>query len=57
MVIAASTNGVKAAKAAGMYCVDFKSPHSSHQNYALADLLISDFESIKYEKYQSCFNR
>lgn len=50
MVIEDSTNGIKAAKAAGIYCVAFKSPHSKHQDYHLADKVISSFKEISYTK-------
>jgi HAD superfamily hydrolase (TIGR01509 family) len=49
-VIEDSTNGIKAAKAANVYCVAFKSPHSLNQVYDLADLVIEDFEDITYAK-------
>jgi HAD superfamily hydrolase (TIGR01509 family) len=50
MVIEDSTNGIKAAHSAGIYCVGFKSPHSSHQDYTLADKVITDFTEIAYKK-------
>ena len=34
MVIEDSTNGIKAAKSAGIYCVGFKSPNSVNQDYS-----------------------
>lgn len=48
MVIEDSTNGIAAAKAAGIYCVGFKSPNSENQDYSKADKVITDFEEIKY---------
>ncbi|MCT4629314.1 HAD family phosphatase [Winogradskyella sp.] len=50
MVIEDSTNGIAAAKSADIYCVGFKSPHSSHQDYTKADVVISDFKEITYRK-------
>jgi HAD superfamily hydrolase (TIGR01509 family) len=50
LVIEDSTNGIKAAHSAGIYCVGFKSPHSSHQDYALANKIITSFEEISYTK-------
>jgi len=50
MVIEDSTNGILAAKAAGIYCVGFKSPHSDNQDYSKADRVISNFEEIGYKK-------
>lgn len=50
IVIEDSTNGIKAAHSAEIFCIGFKSPHSSGQNYDLADLVISSFEEIRYSK-------
>jgi beta-phosphoglucomutase-like phosphatase (HAD superfamily) len=50
MVIEDSTNGIKAAHAAEIFCVGFKSPHSSHQDYTLASKVITSFEEISYSK-------
>jgi HAD superfamily hydrolase (TIGR01509 family) len=49
MVIEDSTNGVKAAHAAGIFCVGFKSPHSKNQDYSLANKVITSFEEIGFE--------
>ncbi|MFK7780810.1 HAD family hydrolase [Psychroserpens sp.] len=51
-VIEDSTNGIKAAKAAGIFCVGYKSPHSEGQNYSEADLIIEDFDNIYYSKLE-----
>jgi HAD superfamily hydrolase (TIGR01509 family) len=50
MVIEDSTNGIEAAHAAEIFCVGFKSPHSSNQDYSKADMVISNFEEISYSK-------
>lgn len=50
MVIEDSTNGIKAAYAAGIYCVAYKSEHSKDQNYELAQKVISDYSEIYVEK-------
>src|SRR5690554_7866810 len=50
MVIEDSTIGIKAAKAANIYCVGFKSPHSVNQDYTKADKVITSFDEIRYEK-------
>jgi HAD superfamily hydrolase (TIGR01509 family) len=52
IVIEDSTNGIKAAKAAGIFCVGFKSPHSANQDYSKADKVISDFKEITFTKLQ-----
>ena len=50
LVIEDSTNGIKAAKTAGIYCIGFKSPHSKNQVYSEADKTISNFEEISFKK-------
>ncbi|MGJ5641009.1 HAD family hydrolase [Formosa sp. S-31] len=57
MVIEDSTSGIKAAHAAGIYCVAFKSPHSKNQDYTLANKVISDYSEIHFEKIKSEFIR
>ncbi len=54
-VIEDSTNGILAAHAAGIFCVAYKSPHSTGQNYEKADLVISDFTEIEFEKLKTFF--
>lgn len=46
-VIEDATNGIKAAKAAGIYCYAFQSEHSHGQDYSLADKVISSFDEIE----------
>ncbi|WGF92955.1 HAD family hydrolase [Aequorivita marisscotiae] len=48
MVIEDSTNGIAAAKAANIYCVGFKSPHSANQDYSKADRVITSFDEILF---------
>lgn len=55
LVIEDSTNGIKAAKSAEIYCVGFKSPHSKNQDYSKADLVISDFSEIIYSRVSKLF--
>ena len=55
MVIEDSTNGIAAAHAAGIYCVGYKSPHSTDQDYSKANNVISRFEEIKYNKLLKTF--
>jgi HAD superfamily hydrolase (TIGR01509 family) len=49
IVIEDSTNGIKAAKSAGIYCIGYDSFHSKMQDYSLADKVISDFSELSYE--------
>ncbi|SCX91239.1 HAD family hydrolase [Flavobacterium caeni] len=50
IVIEDSTNGIKAAKAAGLYCIGYDSFHSKLQDYSEADLVIQHFDELSYEK-------
>lgn len=47
MVIEDTTNGIRAAKAAGMYCVAYRNPNSGEQDLSLADEVVDDFNEIK----------
>ncbi len=49
IVIEDSTNGIKAAKAAGIYCIGYDSFHSKMQDYSLADRVVSDFKELNYQ--------
>lgn len=49
-VIEDSTNGIKAAKRAGIFCVGYDSFHSKNQDYTLADIVVSNFKEINFEK-------
>lgn len=53
IVIEDSTNGIMAAKAAGIYCIGYDSFHSKMQDYSLADMVISDFKELNFEKIKS----
>ena len=46
IVIEDSANGVAAAKAAGIYCIGYASPHSAGQNLQLADRTIQHFSEL-----------
>ena len=50
IVIEDSTNGIIAAKAAGIYCIGYDSFHSKLQDYSLADVVITDFRELSYER-------
>lgn len=50
IIIEDSTNGIKAAKAAGIYCVGYKSEHSNLQDLSQADLVIDHFKELNAEK-------
>ncbi|WP_240731734.1 HAD family hydrolase [Hymenobacter radiodurans] len=44
-----SANGVTAAKAAGMYCIGYSSPHSGGQDLSHADQVVSDLRQLNAE--------
>jgi len=48
IVIEDSTNGIKAAKAAGMFCIAFAGPGSELQDQTQADLIVVDFGEIEF---------
>lgn len=49
LIIEDSTNGVKAAKAAGIYCIGYNSIHSKLQDLSLADFVIDNFDQLNFE--------
>ena len=49
IVIEDSTNGVIAAKAAGIFCVGYNSENSKLQDLALADVAINHFDELSFE--------
>jgi HAD superfamily hydrolase (TIGR01509 family) len=48
IVIEDNTNGIKAAKAAGIYCVGYNSLHSKNQDLDLADTVINHFDELNF---------
>jgi beta-phosphoglucomutase len=55
IVIEDSTNGIKAAKAAGLYCIGYKSENSKLQDLTEADMVISHFNELSAEKIKNLF--
>ncbi|MCR5862450.1 HAD family hydrolase [Flavobacterium sp. J372] len=53
IVIEDSTNGIEAAKAAGIYCVGYKSFHSKLQDLSKADMVIERFDELDYERIKN----
>jgi HAD superfamily hydrolase (TIGR01509 family) len=56
IVIEDSTNGIRAAKDAGIFCVGYDGLHSNDQDFSLADLVVSDFKDISYKNITAHFN-
>ncbi len=46
IVIEDSANGIKAAKAAGMFCIGYAGPGSESQDQSLADLIIKNYDKL-----------
>ncbi|WP_339895376.1 HAD family phosphatase [uncultured Algibacter sp.] len=55
LVIEDSTNGVEAAKAAGIFCIGFDSLHSKNQDYSKTDMIITDFKEVRFSKIKTFF--
>ena len=49
VVIEDSTNGIKAANSAKIFCIGYKSLHSKMQDYSTADMIISHFNELNYD--------
>ena len=56
IVIEDSTNGIKAAKAAGIFCVAYKATEANSQNQALADEIIYSYKELNFEKIREINN-
>jgi beta-phosphoglucomutase len=50
IIIEDSTNGIEAAKGAGVFCIGFDSFQSKNQDYSKAGLVIKDFNDISFNK-------
>ena len=50
LVIEDTTNGILAAKRAGMYCVAFRNPHSGKQDLSQADRIVDSLSEIDINK-------
>lgn len=53
IVIEDSANGVAAAKAAGIYCIGYASPHSAGQDLGQADRIINHFSELSADKIRA----
>ena len=49
IVVEDSTNGIKAAKAAGIFCVGYNSIHSEAQDLSEADVVINHFDELGFD--------
>ena len=55
LVIEDATNGVMAAKAAGMKCIGFKNPNSGKQDLSQADLVVGNFNQLNLDIIKDLF--
>ncbi|MCK4694649.1 MAG: HAD-IA family hydrolase, partial [Candidatus Cloacimonetes bacterium] len=46
LVIEDSTNGIKAARNAGMKCIGFNNPNSGKQDLSKADIIINKYSEV-----------
>ena len=51
VVLEDTENGARAAKAAGMYCIGFISPHSGQQDLSMCDEVVDDMKDIDLERF------
>ncbi|HEY5367509.1 MAG TPA: HAD family phosphatase [Hanamia sp.] len=57
IVVEDATNGIKAAKAAHIFCVGYQSANSKNQDYSEADLVISHFNEIEFTRISAIFQQ
>jgi len=57
IVIEDSRNGVQAAKSAGMRCIGYKNYNSGNQDLTAADLKVTSFEEIDYNKLKKLYEK
>ncbi len=50
IVIEDSTNGIKAAKAAGIFCIGYNSENSKLQDLSLADVVVEYLDELNFER-------
>jgi HAD superfamily hydrolase (TIGR01509 family) len=50
IVIEDSTNGIKAAKSAGIFCVGYNSENSKLQDLSLADVVVEHLDELNFER-------
>ena len=50
IVIEDSSNGIRAAKAAGIFCVGYNSENSKLQDLSLADVIVEDLNELSFDR-------
>ncbi len=57
MIIEDSTNGIKAAKAADIFCVGYNSIHSEAQDLSEADITINHFNELNFNTVKNIYSK
>lgn len=57
MIIEDSTNGIKAAKAADIFCVGYNSIHSEAQDLSEADITINHFNELNFDTVKNIYSK
>ena len=57
IVIEDSTNGIKAAKAAGIFCVAYNSIHSKDQDLSQANIVINHFKELDFNAVRNIHSK
>ena len=55
IVIEDSTNGMQAAKSAGIFCIGYFGDEKSTQDFSLANHVVKDFSEIEFSKLKMIF--
>ena len=50
IVIEDSTNGIRAAKAAGIFCIGYNSENSKLQDLSMADVVVEHLDELSFER-------
>lgn len=57
LVVEDSTNGCRAAKAAGMVCLGYKNPDSGNQDLEIADCIVEDYNVVDESFLQEIYEK
>ena len=55
MVIEDSTNGIKSAHSADIFCAGFSGGNTHLQDFSLADIVITDYKELEVDKLKTYF--
>lgn len=57
IVIEDSTNGIKAAHKAGIFCVGYSGGNTLHQDFSLANIVVNNFNDLKINNINNFLNK